>query len=178
MSNSKVAERYARSIMGLAKEHATGQNIVEDMKYIAECVKNKDLVLMLNSPIVHASKKKQIFKALFGGKINPLTMKFLELMTDKGREKTLGEIANAVLDINRKDHGIIQVKVTTAEATTPDINAQISKKLGELLPGKTIEISSIINPAIIGGFILEYNQQEYNASIAYTLDKMRKTFKA
>ncbi|MBK9212569.1 MAG: F0F1 ATP synthase subunit delta [Saprospiraceae bacterium] len=71
-----------------------------------------------------------------------------------------------------------KLKVTTAEATTPDINAQISKKLGELLPGKTIEISSIINPAIIGGFILEYNQQEYNASIAYTLDKMRKTFKA
>ena len=90
MSNSKVAERYAKSIMGLAKEHATGQNIVDDMKYIAECVKNKDLALMLNSPIVHASKKKQIFKALFDGKINPLTMKFLELMTDKGREKTLG----------------------------------------------------------------------------------------
>ena len=35
MSNSKVAERYAKSIMGLAKEHATGQNIVDDMKYIA-----------------------------------------------------------------------------------------------------------------------------------------------
>ena len=66
---SKVATRYAKSLIELALERKELEKINEDVQLFKEVVKNKDFRLLLNSPIVKTDKKQAIFDAIFGNKL-------------------------------------------------------------------------------------------------------------
>jgi len=74
--------------------------------------------------------------------------------------------------------GISEVKLTTA---TPISEANLSSIKAKLLSSnetsQEVEIDTIVDPSILGGFIIEIGDKLYNDSIAYKLSQMKKGFK-
>ncbi|MFZ1751929.1 MAG: F0F1 ATP synthase subunit delta, partial [Saprospiraceae bacterium] len=92
MSVSRISGRYAKSLIDLSLERNELEVIKKDMEYFAQAIKNRDLYLLLKSPIINADKKLSIFKQIFDGKVNKTTMAFFEIIIKKGREMYLPEI--------------------------------------------------------------------------------------
>ena len=178
MSVQRVASRYAKSLIDLAQERKSLETIKEDMDSFRQATKNRDFYLLLKSPIVNPTKKASIFKALFEGKYNELTMAFLNIILNKGREEYLPEIAGAFMDQYKKIKHISTIKLTTAVPLSKDALAKIRQKIQEDLPqGTSLEIQTQIQPDLIGGFMLEFDNKQYDASIANKLDQLGKEFK-
>src|SRR4051812_35381517 len=98
MIETKVANRYAKSLLGLAMERNIQDKVFEDMKLIADsCKKNPDLALVFRSPIISTDKKNAIIKSVYGGKIDSVTAAFLDIITRKRREYYLEQIAAAFI---------------------------------------------------------------------------------
>ena len=99
MAFHKVASRYAKSLLDLAKEQGNVAGVYEDIKTFMQAAQNREFYLFLKSPVIKADKKEKIFQELFQGKIQDLTFKFMQLLIQKGRESLLPSIGTAFVDL-------------------------------------------------------------------------------
>lgn len=177
MSVTRITSRYAKSLLDLAIESKSLDTVLSDIQHFEESMKNRDLYLLVKSPIVKASKKEQIFTILFGDKYDKLTSSFLNIILKKGRESYLPDIAKEFLAQYKAHKGITEVRITTATPLTEQSLADIKAKLLESdITDKTIELNTTVDPDIIGGFVLNIGDKLYNASVQHKLDELKKTF--
>lgn len=177
MSILRIASRYAKSLIDLANEQGKLERILGDINSFLAAVQNRDLYLLLKSPIVHADKKHQILTLLFGDKFDETTNAFIRLIVTKGREAYLPEIAQEFVEQYKKSKNIITVKLTTAgpmdEATVQAIKKRL---IEEGVAGENMELNIFTNPKLIGGFVIEFDDRLYDASVAHKLDMLKKEF--
>ena len=177
MSELRISQRYAKALMDLAQERGKVSPVLEDIKSFEKVAQNRDFYLMLQSPIVTADKKKAIIDKIFGGKIDDITLGFINLCITKGREAVLPEMATAFINDYKKEQGVISIKVTTAAALTADTLAAIKNKIIADVPyAKEVEVETVINTALIGGYIVEFGDKLYDTSVARKLEDLKKGF--
>ncbi len=177
MSVQRIASRYAKSLLDLAIEENKVERVLEDIQAFREAVKNRDFYLMLKSPIINADKKTQVTKQIFGDHFDKMTMGFVNILFMKGREVYLPEISQAFIDQYKTLRHISTVRVTSAVALTDDALVALRKKLEESTDtDEKVEIVTIVNPDLIGGLVIEFEDKVYDASIAHKLDQLKKEF--
>lgn len=177
MSVTRIASRYAKSLLDLAKEQGKVDKVLEEVKVFKKAAEQKDFQLLLKSPIVKSDKKQAIIKEIFGGKFDELTMTFLDVITRKGREQYLAPIADQYIAQHKAMNHISTVKVTTAAPLEPTSLSIIKAQLmGSDSTNDNIEIETVVNPDIIGGFVIEFDDKLYDASVAHKLELLRKEF--
>jgi F-type H+-transporting ATPase subunit delta len=177
MRNSRVAHRYSKALMDLAVE----TNKVEAVKLDVDAIRRVttgELDLVMLSPVVKHEKKVQIFNAVFGGKIQPLTESFFNLVFTKGRELSIVDILNSFDELYRKLKGIEIVELTTAIPISEEVKKDITDRLLKFdrYKGKTIEIREKVDESIIGGFLIQMDDKLFDASIYHDLQVIKKQF--
>ena len=178
MAGERIATRYAKSLLDLARDRGQLDSVKGDMEVFLEAVKNRDLYLMLKSPIVSGDKKKAVLQAIFGEQFEPLSMSFVNLLVEKGREEVLPEVVREFERQYRVENGISTVVLTTAAPLGPgELEAIRAKLLASESTDRSVEIETRVDPALIGGFVLEYDNRLYDASVAHKLEQYRKEFK-
>ena len=178
MSVSRIASRYAKSLIDFAQENNNLEEVKNDMAVLDKALESRDLVMLLKSPIVNELKKKEIFKAVFAGKLSETTLGFLNIILNKGREEYIPAISNEFEAQYKLMKGISDVTLTTASPISEANLASIKAKL--IFSNETaqqVDIETVVDPSILGGFIIEIGDKLYNDSIAYKLSQMKKQFK-
>ncbi len=175
MDQSAINVRYAKAFFDLAKEKNLLEPLKADIELVASvCRDSADFILLLESPVVKTSKKIELINAIFNGNVNELTLTFLSLIAKNKREIHIPGICRNFLALTRKDQNIKSAVLTTAS----EINSETIKKIETLMEKELdakIELSSQVNPEIIGGMILRLDDKQYDASIATQLKKIRQT---
>jgi F-type H+-transporting ATPase subunit delta len=178
MNGSRAAIRYAKAILSFALEQQKEVEVNNDMLLVANTIQDsKELQLLLNSPVLKTELKKSALKEIFGSKTSALTIGLINLLIDNKRLPILGEVAKKYNVIYDSLKGIEVAKVTTAIPLTEELNLQILKKVIEIT-GKQATIESIINPDIIGGFILRIGDIQYDASVSNKLQLLKRQFES
>ncbi len=176
MGQLKVASRYAKSLLSLAKEKGLTQEVKADVALIGKTIDaSKDLRLLLNSPVIREDKKNSILKEIFASQINELTLKFINLLTEKGRESTIEAICDAYTALYRDHNNILQVRIISAVKLEEATKNEIISKLSDA--DKTLEVVEEINPELIGGFIVKIGDKQIDASVLGSFNKLKKEFK-
>lgn len=177
MSVTRIASRYAKSLMDLALEQGTLDRILTDVNSLQASMSNRELFLMLKSPIINAGKKKDILKAIFGSSFDKVTMTFMDIVVGKGRESILPEIADEFMELYRQHKKITTAKVTSAQPLSDNALAKIKAKLSaSSLTSSEVAIETAVDPSLIGGFVIEIGDKLYDSSIAHKLNLARKEF--
>lgn len=177
MRNTRLATRYARSLITLAKEQNALEVILDDMKYLHElCAQSHDFTLMLRSPIIKSDKKMVIVNAVLKDQLNPLSKGFLELLIKKGREFFLPEMTEAFIAQYKELKHIHEVRLTTAVQINEDLYQSIKDKVAASLNDGSVDLKLKIDEDLIGGFVLEAGDKLFDASIRRDLNDIRKQF--
>jgi F-type H+-transporting ATPase subunit delta len=176
MIESRVAARYAKSLLDLAKELGSLAAVADDMRLVADTLAaNRELRVMLTSPVLKSDKKLAIITALFTGKMSELSLKFFILLAKKGRDEELAGVADAFLAQYRVVQGVEQAHLATATVLTPEQRASF-KQLAEAQTGKQIELLETVDPDLIGGFVLRLGDRQIDSSVATRLQQLRTSF--
>jgi F-type H+-transporting ATPase subunit delta len=177
MPNPRLAHRYAKSLIDLAVEQNQLELVFADMQYIqAVCKASRDFALLLSSPVVKGNKKIKVIEEVTKGNVSLITASFNVLLVAKGREGNLVEIAQAFIDQYNALKGISKVKLTTATVIRDDIKNTIADKVAKEAGLGKIELETKVDESLIGGFILEFNNNLFDASIARDLRDIKKQF--
>lgn len=178
MSVQRIASRYAKSLLDLAQEQGKLERVLEDVQSFQQVAKNRDFLLMLRSPVVKADTKERVFNQLFTGKYDEMTMAFLRILLRKGREAQLAEIANEFIVQYKVVKHISTVKLVTATQLSDEAVKTIHDKLlASTSTEKNVELLTEVDADLIGGFVIEFEDKLYDASIAHKLGQMKKNFK-
>lgn len=172
MSAEKISVRYAKSLFDIAESKGAMEQVKGDMSMMLATIKgSRELDLALQSPIIKGDKKKAFMKEIFGGKIQEMTMMLMNLLIDKGREKFTKEVCESFIELYNEKNNIIPVTLRTAAAVSDQMKKDITAKI----KGK-VEIEAVVDPSLIGGFVVEYNNQMIDASVARSLEVLKQKF--
>ncbi|MEN9521889.1 MAG: hypothetical protein RL065_266 [Bacteroidota bacterium] len=176
MGNIKLAGRYAKSLIDLAQEKKQLEVVFNDAMYFNEVANNQEFVLLMRSPVVKAEKKIAIFKAIFEGKISELTFSFLKIVIQKGREIFLKDMMAEVENQYNVIKGIKNVKFTSAVAVDAATIEKIKSIIQQTTSLTNINLKTSVNEKLVGGFVLEYDDKLFDASILNDLKAVKKQF--
>lgn len=173
MAEEKLCYRYAKAFFEDVKEKGLLESVQQDMLALYKIIsQNRDLKLFLKSPIISKEKKRDIINAIFENKLSSYTLQAIYFLIDKGREGYLGDIALAFARLYNQHKNITYVKVTTAvpmdEATEAAIRKAILNKIGET----ELIINPLVDPYLIGGFVIDFGDKVFDASIRHRLSSI------
>ncbi len=177
MSDIRVASRYAKSLIELAEEKGILEQVQSDMKMFSQTVnQNRDFQLLLRNPIVKPDKKQAIINSIFKGKVQEMTLAFFNIVARKNRESLLEFIAEEFLRQYNEIKNIQRASVTTATPLSVELRNELGQRLATQT-GKFIELEEIIDPTLIGGFVLRVGDKQIDSSVKYKLRKLKNSFK-
>lgn len=174
MSSTRAAIRYAKAILEIADSKKVATEVSADMALIASTIQsNSELSSFIQNPLVKTEAKKDVVSEVFTS-VNAVTKSIFQLLLENKRFEILDSIAveyNKLFDIK---NGVEVAKVTTAVPMDAALESKVSAKIASISSSKKITIENIVDPAIIGGFILKIGDKQYNASIADRLQVLKR----
>lgn len=171
-----LAKRYAQALFDLSLENNVLEKVAEDMTLVNKVVsESRELRLMLNNPVLDTLKKNNVLRKIFEGKVEDLSLRFILLITRKGREKYIPYISKAFDDIYKDYKNIVNVILTTTYKTDKEIKDRVLKLLTDIT-NKNIELDEVIDDDLIGGFVINFEDYQYDASVKTQLKRLRKEF--
>lgn len=173
MNDGKISVRYSKALFQTAEEKNIVDNVMADMSFILEMSKAAETREFLENPVIPPSQKAAIFNKLLKGRVNDITIAMVELLVKNGRESFLPAIARAFIRETRIQRGITEAVLTTAVP----VDARVKEQIIQLVAGtfKTkVELREVVDPDIIGGFILRVDDNYIDASIKSKLRKVKK----
>jgi F-type H+-transporting ATPase subunit delta len=174
MDESKISVRYAKALLSLAKEKQVEDAVKNDMEMIHqlfETIPAFNHVLL--SPIIGVKEKRQLFEDVFAKKTNALTYSFLTLLITNNRVSYLKDITRNFHETYRKEAGYKAAKLISAFEIDPATLEQFRTLIRKLY-NTEVDLTCKVDNKIIGGFILQVEDQQIDASVAAKLRKLKK----
>lgn len=172
MAILKSSIPYAKALFDLAKDKNLLTDIKTDMSSLLDAVNNspefKDLI---SNPTMNKTSKIELFSKLFSGKLKAETSSFLTLLITKGRMAELGSVCESYIHMVNTESNTVLVKLTTASQITDEAKNQIASKA---LGTAKYEVETIVNPDIIGGYILEFDNKMIDQSLSTKINIIKK----
>lgn len=178
MPNPRLASRYAKALLELAIEKGQLEQLYLDMKWLGSVIKeSRDFANLLRSPIINSDMKIRAITAATKDSLSLLAQQFNKLLIQKNREGFLPEIVTAFESQYRAYKNIHTVSLITATPITEKTRANIVSKVKRETGFQNIELNETIDPAIVGGFVLQLGDQMVDTSIADDLKEIARQFK-
>ncbi|HEX8576068.1 MAG TPA: ATP synthase F1 subunit delta [Flavobacterium sp.] len=173
MSGTRAAIRYAKAILDMANASGVMQEVYNDMVLISSTIKeNGELNTFIQNPTISVAVKERALTEVFVT-INGLTKGLFHLLFENKRFEILQDIALQYIAQADVLNGLQVAVVTTAIPLDAGLEAKVTDKIKEF-SDKKITIENIIDPSIIGGFILRVGDKQYNASVANRLQVLKR----
>lgn len=173
MKGTRAAQRYAKAILDLAKDQKVSDVVNRDMQSISKTIAGSDeLQGVLASPVIKNELKKNALTAIFKD-AHATTLGTFDLLLENNRINILKYVAQQYTVLYNEDNNIQVATVTTAIPLDAMLEAKIQDKIQELT-GNSAIITNVVDPSIIGGFILRIGDLQYNASVAKSFNELRR----
>jgi F-type H+-transporting ATPase subunit delta len=173
MSHAIIARRYAQALLGEAMDRGSVDAADADMAMIRRSLADSDeLRRFFTSPIISRDKKASIVRALFGGRVSDLTLRFMLMMVDKQREHIFSEVSDAYARIRDEQLGIENVSARIARPMPDDEERELRESI-ERFVGKRVRLSTTLDSSLVGGVIVRVGDTLYDGSISNQLRSLR-----
>ncbi|MBW8360855.1 MAG: ATP synthase F1 subunit delta [Kaistella sp.] len=176
MLTSKVAKRYAQGLLNFTQESGKTDSVYSEMADIVKTIeKSKELQNFFASPVIDTKKKISIAMQIFKS-FSPVAQNMIQLVIKQGRESQMQNIAqefiNKVEDIN----GVQRITLTSASSLSEGNIQNILKSSSLVNHDNKFDVKTIINPKILGGYVLRVGDQQIDASVRSKLTQLKKEF--
>ena len=172
MIEGKISRRYARAIFDLAagREEAIGAEI----DGFLETYESPGLRSVLGNPAFDVERRKEIVAELAGRLgLSELTTNFLSLLMTRERLDGLASIARHYHDLLDDARGRVNAKVIVSRALAEEQRQSLVSVVSDMT-GKTAILTEELDPAIIGGIIVEVGGKVYDGSVRAQLHSLRR----
>jgi F-type H+-transporting ATPase subunit delta len=169
----ELAQVYARSLFEVAREHDVLDVIHEQLGIWADALsENRSLQLLFFSPRFSSAEKRDGIRRIIDGG-DPRFINFLELLAERHRLPVTFRIRRAFDELWREEHKLLPVEVTSAVELDEALVSDIGKRIEERT-GRRVELTSKVDPDIIGGLVLRVGNRILDASVHGRLERLRR----
>ncbi|GAB4368613.1 MAG: ATP synthase F1 subunit delta [Calditrichia bacterium] len=173
MIGSRVTLRYARALFELARDKNLLEGVESDLNELVTVYRQDPrLAILFESPVIQRREKQKVIKTLFEKKIHPITFYFLNLLIEKKREELLLTVIQKFQEILDDHRNVVRGELITAYEFSDEQLKLLKEKL-DRYTGKTVMITQILNPDLLGGFVIRIKDTVIDTSLKNQLARMR-----
>ena len=169
----EIAQVYARSLFEVAEEHDNLDEVRDQNGQFADALgESRDLQTFFFSPYFSTEeKKKGLASALDGA--DPVVENFLGLLIENHRMPVLFRVRRELDQMWREVNKLLPVQITSAVELDTAVTQQIGDEIGRQT-GRTVELTSTVDPDVLGGLVVRVGNSILDASIRTRLERLRK----
>jgi len=169
----EIAQVYSRSLFEVAKEHDKLDLIKEQLAAFADALEqNRELAIFFFSPYFSTEEKKRgLERALVDA--DPTLVNFLELLIENHRMPVIFRARRQYESLWDEENRLLPVEVTSAVALDPAVADELGARIREQT-GQNVELTSHVDPGILGGIMLRVGNSILDASIKNRLQQLRR----
>lgn len=170
-----VENVYSEAFFELCAEADCIDTAFEELGEVSELIfseENRDYARLLASPLIKDDDKRKSLESVFGGRVSDLTLDFLSVLSKNGRIMFLPAVYSEFKKLYYKKNNIMEVTAVTSQKMSAGLREKLVKKLEQTSKNKVILIERL-DPSILGGIILKYQDTEIDASVASGLDRIK-----
>jgi len=169
----EIAEVYARSLFEVAKERDELDVVREQLGQFADALsEERQLAQFFFSPYFSTAEKKDGLEKLIDG-ADEIFMNFLQALIERHRMPAIFRIRSRYDQMWDDENKLLPVQVISAIELDEKTIRSIGDRIGEQT-GLKVELSSDIDPDILGGIVLRVGNFILDASIRNRLNQLRK----
>jgi F-type H+-transporting ATPase subunit delta len=169
----EIARVYAEALFEVAKEKGRLEEIRDQLAQFADALADdRDLQVFFFSPYFSSEEKREGIRSAVSGAEAEL-VNFLELLAEKHRMPAIFRIRRDFEELVAEELKQLEVNVTSAIELDEGIVKQVGDEI-EKQTGRQVELSSSIDPDILGGLVLRVGNMVLDASLRNRLEKMRR----
>jgi F-type H+-transporting ATPase subunit delta len=169
----EIAEVYARSLFEVAKEHDVLDRVHDELGEFAEALSdNRSLQVFLFSPYFSSEEKRQGVRKIVSD-ADERFENFLELLAERHRMPALFRIKREFDALWADEHKLLPVTVTSAVELDEGLAEDIAKRIQEQT-GRTVELSSNVDPDVLGGLMVRVGNMVLDDTVRNKLERLRK----
>lgn len=173
MTEGRVAKRYAKALFNAALKQNIVASVDDDLAVIASSLNNSaKFKAFLLQPQTTDEQKEQVFTKTFSDKVTALTMSFIRLLVDKRRDDQITAIQLAFAELRREHENTSKAIVTTAEELSDQERKKVVTTIESKL-GRKVMPEFVVDPKIMGGITVAYDDYVLDGSVRGKLDRLR-----
>lgn len=165
-----IAKRYANTLFEISIEKNTLKDISKEVIYIQEIIEdNRDLLKILQSPLIKPNEKKDIFKNIFKEEISKELINFIYVVLDKNRGNYLLEIFSVFENLKDEHENTEKAEAITAVPLDDETLNNLKDSL-EKSSSKNIILTNKVDSSIIGGIYIKVGDKIIDGTIRKRLN--------
>ncbi len=173
MNAPEVVRRYAVTLLEAADETGVTDSVQRDAEgLVATLRQSGELAEFLANPVIGAQVQVSALQQLFSGKIEELSLNFLQLMGSRGRAAIIAVVLQAFLELIAEREGVVGAEVRTAVELSPEQRQNLQDRL-ERYTGRSVRLETQVDASVRGGVIARVGDTVFDGSINTHLDRLR-----
>jgi F-type H+-transporting ATPase subunit delta len=167
-----TARRYAEAAFEIAERDDSMEAWLAAFAIADERLTGSEALRLLSNPSVPAASRIEVLGRIVGDEVTGAQRNLLALLVRRGRFEQLPAVIREFARLYRQREGILEATVTSAAALdTAEIDS-LQARL-ESMTGAHIELSSEVDPSLLGGVVVRVGDQLIDGSVAGRLERLR-----
>ena len=176
MNIGLISVRYARALLKFAENNNVETEIYEQAKFLQNIFANtKALHTALDNPLIPKAKKRQFIITASGEGISDVFIKFIDLLLENNRQDCLQSIMLQYQELYNESKNILRGKLITAVEIDDTTMSHLKNSVEHKVEGE-LELEKIVDPSILGGFILELDFIRWDASLIRQINSIKQQY--
>ena len=178
MKQTILARRYAKALFALGKENDAYEAFNETLQGVAGLyTSSPEVADALTNPLYPVDVREKVMSGLISSLgVDKISANFLNLLVEKKRAEILPEIAEEFKIMVDEEKNISHGSVTSAVELSDELQAKVQATL-EKITGKKVELSTHVDPSLIGGIVAKVGDLVLDGSIKTQLAGLKDSIK-
>ena len=169
----ELAEVYARALFEAAKDDGVLDRAHDELDQFADALdEDRNLQVFLFSPYFSSEEKKDGIRRIVSD-ADERVLNFLELLAERHRMPALFRIRRIFEGLWAEENKLLPVVVTSATELDAGLVEDIGKRIEEQT-GRRVELSSNVDPDVLGGLMVRVGNMVLDATVRNRLEQLRK----
>ncbi|MBE5786050.1 MAG: ATP synthase F1 subunit delta [Clostridiales bacterium] len=162
---TEQAREYGQGMYALAKEENIASHILAQMQTLIGCFQEqKEFLRLLSNMALPKAERLAILDSAMAGQVHPYLLNFLKILLERNLLMEYQGCVSAFRELYHQDEGIVVAHVTTGAPLSQEQRQRIEEKL-KAMTGRQVELSEKVDPAVLGGVLLEMDGKRYDNTL-------------
>jgi F-type H+-transporting ATPase subunit delta len=168
-----LGRRYAYALLKLAEKESAVDRIQNDLTNLLNIyTQSPDFARIINHPLIPLNEKQSFMDKTLGKNLHPLVIRFLNLLLLKSRMKYLSDIVTAYNHLTDQWHNVLRVKIKSFAPVPSEEISALEHKLQAHLKAQKLVFETILQPSLLGGWVIQIGDNIIDGSVAGRLNKI------
>lgn len=172
-----VARRYARALFEMGRDAGNLDRLEADLDLAATALREDEaLRQVLFNPLIGVEEKTGLIQSAFAGRLSEAGLRFFQFLVQKGRQHHLDAVLTEFRRLVHAERGIMEAEALVAKPLGQALERDLVRRLEEV-SGKRVALRVRVEPALLGGIVLQVGDRRIDGSVAGRLAALRQAMK-